>query len=521
VIPGKRYTAADIVRIATRRFWLVAVSALVVGLATVAGSRAMPDRYRSETLILIVPQRVPESYVKSTVTARIEDRLPSISQQILSRTRLEQIIQDFNLYPAERQTSIMEDIVGRMRRDIDVDVVKGDAFRVAYSGAEPRTVMQVTQRLASLFIDENLRDREVIADDSYRFLDSQLNEARLRLIEHEKKLEEYRRKYSGQLPSQMDSNLRVIQNAQMQLQALNEAKARSMDRRLIVERVIADLNAPQQAASAPAVASESGDAVAGTALQQLEAAEDTLRQMTLRLTPEHPDVVRTKRLIATLQDKAEAERQRVPTPPGEGPVLVTAADIARQNRLKEAQAEIENIARQEQRRDAEEARVRDDLATYQARVEASPTRESELVELTRDYDTLQKTYVSLLFKQQDSKLAANLERRQIGEQFKVLDPAQLAERPFAPNRLRLNLMGVAFGLALGIGLAVLLELGDSTLKSDEDVMTALDLRVLALVPVLAPEPKRRLWRGQSTAAAASVALMSIAAALFTIWKLRT
>ncbi len=131
----------------------------------------MPNRYRSETLILVVPQRVPESYVKSTVTARIEDRLQSISQQILSRTRLERIIQDFNLYATERRAGVMEDIVEQMRRDIDVQIVKGDAFRVSYTGDDPRTVMQVTERLASLFIEENLRDRAVLAEDSYQFLD--------------------------------------------------------------------------------------------------------------------------------------------------------------------------------------------------------------------------------------------------------------------------------------------------------------------------------------------------------------
>ncbi len=496
MIPGKRYTAADVIRIARHRFWLVAGCTLVVGLAAVVGGRFLRDRYRSETMILVVPQRVPESYVKSTVTSRIEDRLPSISQQILSRTRLEQIIQDFNLYPAERQQSVMEDIVDRMRRDIDVEVVKGDAFRVAYTGADPGTVMQVTQRLASLFIDENLRDREVMAEDSYRFIDSQLNEARRRLVEHEKKLEAYRRQYSGQLPSQLDSNLRVIQNAQLQLQALNEAKARAMDRRLIVERAIADLNAPSQSGSPAGVTSADADTFTGTTAQQLEAAEDNLRQLLLRLTPEHPDVMRAKRLVATLQDKLAAEQRQGPQAAGTAPRPVSAAEVVRQNRLKEAQAELENITRQEQRRDAEEQRVRQQVAMYQSRVEAAPTRESELIELTRDYDTLQKTYVSLLFKQEDSKIAANLERRQIGEQFKVLDPAQLPERPVWPNRTRLNLMGLALGFALGAGLAVLLEFGDSTLKSDDDVTAALDLPVLALVPRLGAESKRGSRRGQ-------------------------
>ena len=165
--------------------------------ATAVVSRKLPDLYRSDTLILVVPQRVPESYVKSTVTSRIEDRLQSISQQILSRTRLERIIQDFNLYAEERQTGIMEDIVEQMRADIKVDVVKGDAFRVSYIGRDPRTVMKVTERLASLFIEENLRDREVLAEGTNQFLEAQLEDARRRLVEHEKKLEVYRRQSRG------------------------------------------------------------------------------------------------------------------------------------------------------------------------------------------------------------------------------------------------------------------------------------------------------------------------------------
>src|SRR5262249_12793809 len=159
------------------------IVSLVIGYAI---SRVLPDRYRAETLILIVPQRVPESYVRSTVTSRIEDRLQSIGQEILSRTRLEKIIQDFNLYAAERRAGIMQDGVEQMRKDISDDVVKGDAFRIAYVGGEPRTVMQVTDRLASLFIEENLKDRELLAEGTNEFLETQLEDARHRLIEQEK-----------------------------------------------------------------------------------------------------------------------------------------------------------------------------------------------------------------------------------------------------------------------------------------------------------------------------------------------
>jgi len=182
MLPGKVYKPEDVLQILRRRIWLLLVPFSIVSAATATYSRYLPDIFRSETLILVVPQRVPESYVRSTVTTRIEDRLQSISQQILSRTRLERIIQDFNLYVEQRRTGIMEDIVEQMRRDIVIQVVKGDAFRVSYTGQDPRTVMKVTDRLASLFIEENLRDREVLAEGTNQFLEAQLEDSRRRLL---------------------------------------------------------------------------------------------------------------------------------------------------------------------------------------------------------------------------------------------------------------------------------------------------------------------------------------------------
>ena len=188
MIPGRQYSFDTLLQIALRRKWLIVLPAIAIAGCGVLWARQLPDTYRSDTLILVVPQRVPESYVKSTVTSRIEDRLQTISQQILSRTRLEQIVQDFNLYQEERKRQqLMEDIVSRMRtNDIAIDVVKGDSFRVSFSANDPRTAMRVTERLASLFIDESLRDREVLAEGTNQFLAAQLDEARRNLVLNEK-----------------------------------------------------------------------------------------------------------------------------------------------------------------------------------------------------------------------------------------------------------------------------------------------------------------------------------------------
>ena len=171
MIPGKQYTPEILLDVLSRRKWLIVIPTVTLALATAVVTYYLPNKYQSDTLILVVPQRVPESYVRSTVTTRIETRLQSISQQILSRTRLERIIQDFNLYADRRKTDIMEDIVEAMRKDIKVDIVKGDAFRVTFTGDDPRTTMRVTERLASFFIDESLRDREVLADGTNQFLE--------------------------------------------------------------------------------------------------------------------------------------------------------------------------------------------------------------------------------------------------------------------------------------------------------------------------------------------------------------
>src|SRR6476660_4688594 len=234
MLPGRKYTPEDILGILWYWKWRMVGAVVMFGAAAYGISKRMPNQYKSETLILVIPQRIPESYVRSTVTMRIEDRLRSISQEILSRTRLEKIINEFNLYPDRREAKPMEVVVEEMRADVLVETVKDDAFRIAFTARDPRTAMIVTDRLASMFIDENTKDRSVMAEGTNNFLESQLDDARRRLIEHEKKLEEFRRRYSGELPSQLQTNLQVIQGNQSQIQNLNESINRDRDRRLVL-----------------------------------------------------------------------------------------------------------------------------------------------------------------------------------------------------------------------------------------------------------------------------------------------
>jgi protein tyrosine kinase modulator len=491
MLPGKKYAPEDVLGIAWRRKWLILVPFLVLSVGTIAVSRQFPDRYRSEALLVVVPQRVPETYVRSTVTSRIEDRLNALRQTVLSRTQLEGIIRDLGLYPELRRVAPMEDVVSHMRADVLIDVVRGDAFRIAYTASDAKTAQVVAERLAAQFNEENLRDRANLADATTEFLRSRLDEARRQLVEHERKLADYKLRHAGELPSERDSNLQVLNNVQLQVQALVESISRDQERRMFLERSLADLEAEvQPAVSATAPSTADPGALAGaSAATRLENAQNQLRALELRLKPEHPDVIRMKKIVSDLEAEAKAEELRRPLSPGEGPAT-SPEEAARQKRVREAKAELQTLESEIASKEAEERRLRGVMGAYQARLAAVPARESELTALTRDYDTLQRSYESLLSREQDAKIAAALEKRQIGEQFRIVDAPRVPERPFSPNRRAINLIGALVGLGLGLGLAALLEFLNSSLHSDVDVVSTLSVPVLAVVPAMLSAAER-------------------------------
>lgn len=518
MIPNKQYSFDTVLEVARRRKWLIILPAVLIACAAAAVIYNLPNLYRSESLILVVPQRVPESYVKSTVTARIEDRLHAISQQILSRTRLEQIVQDFNLYQRERANQeLMEDIVERMRtEDIGISIVKGDAFRVSYAADDPRVAMRVTERLASLFIDESYRDREILANGTNEFLATQLDESRRQLVQMETKLEEYKRLNNGELPDQMSANLQGLHNTEMALQTLGEALNRDRERRIAFERTVTDLVEEINTAPAPVEAKSGNAEMAKTLEDELRTAQQSLLAVELKLKADHPDVKRLRRNVEELQKRVDA--QALEGTLSAKPSAAIVLDPAKKKRLTDARAELENLDRQLQAKIAEEARLRGMLAMYQSRIEAAPIREAELAALARDYETLNQTYRTLLQKKEESQIAANLEKRQIGEQFKILDPARMPERPASPDRPQLYAIAILAALVIGFGLAAAAEYLDKTLRTESDVRAALNLMVLATVPyigdrgVMAQRPRRKLAFG-----AGAASLIAVGAAV--AWRL--
>jgi protein tyrosine kinase modulator len=517
MLTGKRYTPFEFAAMVWRRKWWLVVPTLVCGYAALIVSSRLVDQYQSEMLIQIVPQRIPDNFVKPTVTMKTEDRINALHQQVTSRTELERMITEMNLYPAERKRLPMQDVVERMSGKIVVDVVKSqqdsrdaEAFYVRFTYADRDIATRVTERIGALFIDVNARDRGSLAEATNVFLESQLELARQRLETQDLKLKQFRERNSGRLPTQVEFNMQAIQAAQMQLQGQTQSIASDRDRKMYLERLYQDAQVEPVATPAPvpttSAATDVTGAAGGSAEQQLAAALDAMARLQVRVKPGHPDWDRAKRRVAELEKQVAEERaaRAAGTASATSVVTITAAEQARRERLQEMRAEIERLDRQIQFKESELQRTQGAVRDYQTRIEQTPGVESESISIMRDYSTLQEEYKSLLAKSEQSRVAAELERRQVGESFRVLDPARPPLRPTGMRRLQFNALGLAFGFFVGLLSAAFLELKDTTIHRVNDVMDVFQLPVIAAIPAIVEESqrqeeKRRRWLTLSAA----------------------
>lgn len=482
-----RMSIEDYFKVAWRRKWLIFFPFVLVSAGVTAWAILQPDIYRSSTLILVEPQRVPEAYVKSIVASPVEERLGTITQQIMSRTRLQRIIDDFHLYPDARGVKAMEEIIEIMRKDVDLQVKGKDSFTVSYQGKDPRTVMMVANQLASLFIDENLRVREQQAEGTTEFLESQLRRLKEKLEEQEKAGQAYKERYMGELPSQQDANLRTLDQLQLQFQTNQETLKGVEERKFLVERQLAGLAqwAELDSYDTPVIrgAGPGAGPAAPIGPARLEALKGQLAALRSIYSEKYPDVIRLRREIEE-EERKLAERASADDAAGgneaKGRTVASPNPyhLSLTTQLESLKAELRSLR-------AEEGRLRQQIGVYRAKVEAAPRREQELAMLTRDYEITRQNYQSLLNKRLEAQVSENLERRQKGEQFRVLDPANLPQKPFKPNRTRLILLGLAAGLGLGVGLAFLREYLDRSVREADELKEYTQLPVLASIPLIA------------------------------------
>ncbi len=490
-------TVQDYMAMLRRRIWWIAIPLVLGPIIGLSIAWILPAEYTSRTLILVEGQKVPENYVKSTLNDDILQRLATMQEQILSRTRLQPIIERFGLYKEDQGKLPMEELLERMRKNISVSAVQATfssnkenlpGFYISFTADNPRVAQQVCAELTSMFITENLKSREQSAQGTTEFLAKQLDEAKRRLDELDKLLAEFKGKHLGALPGQEQTNMNLLMGMNTQLDAVTQALSRLQQDKLLAENVLT-----QQLQ-----AWEAGDGAANpqTLEQQLSAAQAQLAALETRYTDKHPDVLKAREAVASLRKKIEAAGSEAAVVDGKKRQGVEPESV------QKLRIGLHSMTLAIKEKQAQQARLQDQIRLYQARVAASPMVEEQAKQLTRDYEIAHKFYNDLLAKKTLSEMATDMERRQQGENFRVMDPASLPEKPSFPDRTLFGVAGAVAGLALGFGLAMLVELRDKALRSEEDIEFYLELPTLAAMPTVGTNGnKRRFWQRRGKKAA--------------------
>jgi polysaccharide chain length determinant protein (PEP-CTERM system associated) len=515
--------AKDLRAIVVRWRWWLLGPFLLLGWLGFAVARWWPYLYRSEALVLVVEQRVPEQYVTPNVVSNPEDRLQSMTQQILSRTRLETLIEEFKLYPWERAHGTLEDVVDKMRLDIGIEPVQTQgrpgeltAFRISYSARSATVAQRVTNELTSLFIEENLEARTQASIRTTAFLESQLEAARQDLAQQEQRESEFKTRYLGELPEQEASNLGLLNSLEAQLHSSTDALERTVQQKIYYQSMKNEYEAIQRA-SGGKVGSDGSSTPLAAADMELKDLRNRLADLKVSLTPQHPDIIKLEDEIR----EWEALKQRLDVPPDatskKAPAGETLSGPAGNPdpALAEIDSRLKSIDVEVQDREKETDAIRTRLREVQSHLSLTPLREQEFAEITRAYENSREYYQSLLHKKLQSELATNLEKRQQGEQFRILDPASLPQKPSEPNPLEIILFGWALGLCVGIGLMATREISDKTLRGEWDVA---ELPVVARIPTLRTEREQvrlRWFRGFEAAGITLLIILSAGASVLT------
>lgn len=432
-----------------RAFWIPFLLIFTLGVLAVLG---MPRKYRSSTQILVEHNDLPDYFVTPVSSEGMSQSLHTIREVVMSRTNLEQVIEELDPYPEAAGTPPYL-VVESMRRAIAIGVRGRDSFSIEYVNRNPYKAMMVTNMLATRFIEDAAHIRDKLTSRAYAFVESNLEEARLALEEREKALREHRQRYRGALPEQLESNLGVLQQLQVEQQTLAVSLQSMEARRAGLERSLLE-------------GSRAGGGDLGPAadLARLKAQLTGLRN---RYTPQHPDVVSLQLQIGRLE--AQMASGTASTTP------VTRETKPTYDSLRLVEREIETVrARQEA--------LDEKIAVYQRRIETTPEAEQQLAALFRDYEQLRDNYNAALKKQLEAESARKMEAYWKSGYFRVLDTAHLPRRPVRPYAAVLMFLGLAGGLGAGIVSVFVFDLLDRSVKTEREVEELLPYPLLVTLP---------------------------------------
>jgi polysaccharide biosynthesis transport protein len=489
-------------KIAIRRRWWLLVTTCGVAIATVLGSLLLPNQYTSQATILALQQQVAQRYVTPNSSYSVREALDSLTQAVLSRSRLLALIQEFGLYPKESHRLGPEGLVQLMRKNIEIDPIQKEpdspdvnAFKISFTADAPKVAQQITVRLTYLFIDENLRLQEEQDTGTTSFLKGQLTGAESQLKEQEQHLRNFRMQYLGELPEQQEGNLAILSGLHMQLQNTMGEISRAQEQHVYLTSLLDQYKSLSAATGAAPGAATPSPLM--SAQQDLDKLKSRRAALLTQYTAKYPGVQEIEEEIA--QQEALVARLRTHNRPGAksgqlssfmSPGGSDSSSVAQLNSQLEAnRVERANLAKVEKNLESQ-------IAVYEQRLNLTPVRQQQLADISRNYDLSKKNYTDLLNKVTQSELATSLQQRQQGQQFRVIDPASLPEQPSSPDHLKIALGGMAAGLLLGAALAYFIDSMDHAFYSEKDLAAQLKLPIVVALPaVLLPsEERRRAWK---------------------------
>jgi len=513
--------ALDILR---RRKILAAAAFGTVLAAAVSFAVYLPDLYQASALVL-VERPINESIIRPAVAGELESRLHVIKQEILSRDRLTALVNRFQLYPSLRRRMGIEDILAQTRNDISVEAegpeqvsgrTKTVSFRLTYTGDSRQSVADVTNAIAAFYIEQNDRMRSNEATQTTDFLKAQLNEAKQALDHQEALLRQFTSAHTGELPQQMGLNLATLDRMNTQLRLIGEQQLRVIEQR---ERMMEGM---PQTAGASTVARVAADPDASPEmverLQKIEKAKQELTALEGKFSARHPDVVRLREQLASLEkEAAEADAALQQKKQAEEQAAAAKAASATAAEASESQRETPFRRRTIETLDAELAKLRTDEATMRAsitgfeqRLASTPERQQEYSLITRDWTAAKDVYDSLLKRYDEAQLNQSVETDRQGERFRVLESAIPPEGPSAPNRMRLMIMGFLLALAAAVAAVLAVEQFDTSFHSIDELREFTAVPVLVAIPPIGPAPTRQRVR-MAFAAVSTVAAIALIA----------
>ena len=502
-----------------RRRWLLLLTFFAGWLIVWGVSWLLPSIYRSGTLVLAEQPTVPRPFVAPHVASDSQDRLQPITQQILSRTRLRHIIDNLSLYAKERQRLSGDKLVERMRKDIEIESVRDEnnqltAFNIYYSSRDPRVAQQVTSELTNLFVSENLEARQAQSENTTKFLESELQEARKNLGEQEEKVRQFKGRHFGELPGQLQRNLQILTGLQNQLQSEDEALNRAKQQNVYLELLLGQHRNFQGSAK---TGTEDGSIMGLPALdQEHEKLRAQLTDLSAHSTLRPPDVrklqeraTRTERIRdqptanltsgAANSDKASAI----------SPIALDAARLRDAEPMMELESQLKGNQIEIGNRQRAIEDVKSKISEYQVRLNRAPVMEQQLADLTRGYDQSKANYDSLQKKKNDSELATSLELKQQGGHFRVLDPPSLPVKPYSSNRLKFCAMGLAVGLLLSGAATAGAELLDDRIHDEKSLKKLIHIPVLSEIPNISTDKEKKAERRDGWLVWATASLMAV------------